>query len=271
VKGVRTALLGACILVLSGCKEQILHDLDESTANRVQLALSRAAVKAEKRRVGKHWSIAVEAEQVNAALATVERSRILRTDLERAAEQGGLLQSAEDRVRADERQTAVRTERTLERVPGVLEARVHLHHSGSLRFLPDSRPAGSASVLLVSEKGSRLDVAEIRSFVAGAAGLKPEQISVLMIAGAPENDSDPPIVPAERPAARVASQVFLFAGVSAVVLCLSLFRARCGRPLTRWVRHAAVPRTEAAAPFATATAYHPFVPKPSAVLGREAP
>ena len=186
------------LLATLGCKEQILHDLDELRANQVQLLLLRSSMNVEKVRSGKLWSIAVSPEEIPQALQLIERSRILKRDLERGAEQqAGLLQSSDERLRLLEHQLASRTEQTLEQIPGVLEARVHLHKDPDVdRSFSPSQKRNSASVLLLLSKGNGVSIPEVRALVAGAAGFQPEEVSILASDAAEDSEERDSIVPA---------------------------------------------------------------------------
>lgn len=177
----RDLIFSTVVFFLAGCDEQILHDLDELRANQVQIALSRADIESEKTRQGKLWNISVESARSADALLVIERSRILRRTLERSSGTSGLLQTSDEKSRGYEREAATRTEETLERIPGVLEARVHIYRDGVGRKVI-SQPAGTdtASVLLVTENGAPLNLLEIRSFVGGATGVKSENISIMV-------------------------------------------------------------------------------------------
>lgn len=177
----RDFIFSMVVFFLAGCEEQILHDLDELRANQVQIALSRADIESEKTRQGKHWNISVASARSADALLVIERSRILRRTLERNSGSGGLLQTSEEKSRGYEREAAARTEETLERIPGVLEARVHIYReSAGRKVIPQPVGTDTASVLLVTENDAPLNLHEIRSFVGGASGVKAENISVLV-------------------------------------------------------------------------------------------
>ncbi len=178
------AIVLVCLSVCA-CKETILHDLDEDQANQVKIALSQGGIEAEKQREGASWNLAVPAPQVNRALRAIETTRILNRSSSRKAPErsNSLLQTAEDRARIHEQDLSVHLEKTLERFPGVLEARVHLNLSlpRALSLLDDAE-GNSASVLLVTRAEARVPQKDIQRIVAGASGILVEEISVVVVA-----------------------------------------------------------------------------------------
>ena len=253
-KGIFGALLAA-LLTCFGCKQQILHDLDEMRANQVQLTLLRAAIRAEKDRSGKLWNISVPDADVANALAIVERTRILRKDLERGAEvQSGILQSSSERARALERQTASSTEQTLEHIPGVLEARVHLHRESETPIAalrPPGVPSdsGTASVLLLTSAGMAVAMDEVKTLVAGATGLSPARVSLLRteVPELPIGEAVSPSAAAEvrrraLPLDRIETVAAFLGGVLAVGLLMFRYAGR-RRTNDRTLREAALKPT----------------------------
>lgn len=169
-------------LAFSGCREEILHDLSEGQANQVRVVLAQEHIPAEKFREGKLWSISVRNGDVTRALAGLEASRVLRRELQRSVEAGSsLMQSPEERFQHLERNTAWNLEQTLERMPLVLEARVHL--SLQREVLGDamfSDQKSTASVLIISATPERVDETEVQRLVAGASGLSAPGVTVVV-------------------------------------------------------------------------------------------
>lgn len=226
--------LALALLLLSGCREEILHDLDELRANQVRLVLERAGVPAEKRRSGALWNVRVDAAHVAKALATIDASRILVRDLTRFTEQGsGLVPSRGERVRAEERERARGLEQTLERMPGVLEARVHLTGGGDEPFRPlKENENRSGSVFLVTETELPEIVERARQLVAGGAGISNERVAIITsLAGGDLSRSAPttatPIERSESPALPPVG-AGLAVGGGSLALCL-LVRAASAR------------------------------------------
>ena len=175
-------LLLILLLSVTGCDETILHDLDELEANSVRVVLSRAGIDAKKVREGTSWSIAVEAETATRALAQVDESRVLKRSLRKVSEQSkSLIQTREERKHFLERQLAWNLEDTLETLPSVLEARVHLFLTSEDQLtLRSKQPKQSASILIISERPEEVDRDHVKQLISGAAGVKPETVSVLV-------------------------------------------------------------------------------------------
>ena len=196
------ALICFCIFGAAGCKEEILHDLDELRANQAQLALERASVRVDKVRSGGGWNIRVDSSNTVRSLAVLEKSRLLWRDLSRFKEHSSsLILSREQRAQAAERETAWTLEQTLERIPGVLEARVQLYVQPKEEF--DLRKGGerSGSVLLLAEKTGTVDAAQIKQLVSGATGIAAQLISVVVsadevLAEKPAHEKPQPLAPA---------------------------------------------------------------------------
>lgn len=178
------SILFLCIaLLITGCDEQILHDLTEQDANKVLSRLGSGNLNAKKVvQSDGRWSIAVPRDAVVPALAYLDTNRILspRSPGNTAGSKGSFVPSREEQWFRYERSVAVSIEDSLSTVSGVLEARVHLN-------LPETDPLfgtrkesiGSGSVLLIvdSRYGSKDE--EIAALVAGAAGVPAAKVTVL--------------------------------------------------------------------------------------------
>ena len=182
------------LIASSGCEETILHDLDELRANQVLVVLSREGISAEKKREGALWNVEVSSSEISLALSTLEESRVLKRELSRFAEKSsGLMPSREERTYLAERQLAWNLEGTLEQLPGVLEARVHLYLENKEQFsLEPQKSSDSASVLVVYSGAHSPLPEEIREIVAGASGVKKESVSVIFSAAAVNGSGNGP-------------------------------------------------------------------------------
>ncbi len=170
------------LVLLSACSKDILHDVSESRANSVMLALTQLGIDASKQREGSGWTITVAADDAPQALDALQRARILGERPSAAdAPESGFILSREERTHFLERNLAGNLESTIERLPGVLEARVHLFLglNESLAWRPQ-RGTKSASALLVVAAGTRIDQSHIRSIVSGAAGMTADRVTVVV-------------------------------------------------------------------------------------------
>ena len=175
-------ILVFCFLGIIGCGEEILHDLDELQANRVRVALAKVGIEAWKEQRGTAWVVGVSSGEVAAALSLLDSKRVVRKANNSHASSASLIQSKEERRHFVERSLSRGLEQTLERVPGVLEARVHIKMLHGNRSSTSQRPVGgSASVLLVQAKSVEIAPNAIKELVAGASGISREGIAVVSV------------------------------------------------------------------------------------------
>ena len=222
-------------LALSGCQEQILHDLSETEANRVVSRLYSAQINAEKVvQADGRWAVSVEREGVVAALTYLDSARVLsnRQAPSNGKSHSSLVPSREEQWFQYESSIAAAIESTLMTLPGVFEARVHLN-------LPQTDPllgarsagVGSGSVLLVADSQCSIGEGEIAALVGGAAGVPAGNVKVLRSLGARSSTGNEQILPGApapvRPVAlAAASAVFPFeefyVGMGTLALALVL-------------------------------------------------
>jgi type III secretory pathway lipoprotein EscJ len=219
------------ILTLSACQESLLHGLDELRANRVLVALADAGIQAKKKQAGSLWDVQVSNSDTTHALKVLEAHRLLRRDLGRAAtKESSLIKTREERKIFLERHLAWSIEHTLEAIPQVLEARVHLcmHVANDMRLREKEKPQ-SASVLIVHGEDSTIDLSQVKQIISGAAGIDEKSITVIAsVRKGPQLDLDVAIGDAAEPKALsyktiVAWFLFLLGGA---VLVAALLRPR---------------------------------------------
>jgi type III secretion protein J len=191
------ALAAVASVPVAACSTNILHGLDERSANESTAALERAGIGAEK--------LADEGAAPGAASYTV---RVAHGDGTRAVDLLRALGLPHDKRRgyaetygqpsliptpSEERAryldaTAGEIERTLETVDGIVSARVHLVLEESDPLAVDARPksAARAAVLLKARPGAApISVADVQKLVAGSvAGLDAAAVGVVITAAA---------------------------------------------------------------------------------------
>jgi type III secretion protein J len=171
------------LLFLSGCREQIIHDLSETEANRFLTFLHDDQIDArkEKQPDGK-WCVSVPEADGLVAIKLLETARLLRPERASAETKSSLISSREDQRLQTQNIMSGRIEDTLRSIRGVLEAHVHLNLPPNDPIFGTRLSSGSASgsVLLVVTDSLRASKDEIVSLVSGAAGVEPKQISVVM-------------------------------------------------------------------------------------------
>src|SRR5262245_51080348 len=186
--------------MLCGCGVELEHGLDERQANQVVALLEQNGVGADKEREQSGaFTIVIGRGDAARAFALLEANDLPRHGQKGLAEtfgSGGILPSAvEERARLAAA-LASELERTLEAVPSVRTARVHL-------ALPEPTPLGeggdprpTASVLLKAARSPAsampISESEVRRIVAGAVhGLQAADVSVVIAPVVPEGTAPP--------------------------------------------------------------------------------
>jgi type III secretion protein J len=184
----RYSMIAAALLCGAGCSLELEHGLDERQANQVATLLESAGIAADKSiedGAGNTFKITVPRADAPRAFALIESHDLPRRGQKGLAETfsgGGILPSAvEERARLGAALSA-ELEHTLEGLPGVTAARVHL-------ALPEvdalsgegARPRPTASVLLKSTTPLPIADSDVKKLVAGAVnGLQAADVSVVM-------------------------------------------------------------------------------------------
>jgi type III secretory pathway lipoprotein EscJ len=182
---VRSLFLIVLMLALAACKEPILHNLTENEGNKLLTRLHERGIMAEKQlQSDGTWALAVSRKDAIPALSLLSHARVFRRlDSTRSELASGMLPNRETQRFQYERALASDIESTLMALTGVLESRVHLN-------LPPTDPIfgrstekeyhSSGSVLLITDETFQEVHREIQILVAGAAGISPDSISVLI-------------------------------------------------------------------------------------------
>jgi type III secretion protein J len=198
----RAIVFALAAVALSGCGVELEHGLDERQANEVAAVLEAAGVDADKQAEegnAASYEIVVPRAEAGRAFAILEARDLPRRDqrgLSETFKSEGLLPSATEERARYAAALAAELERSLQGVPGVISARVHL------ALPPDEPLVGqeaharpTASVLLKSASALPLADGDVRKLVAGAVnGLSPADVSVVVAAGV----SAPPLPPFEH-------------------------------------------------------------------------
>jgi type III secretory pathway lipoprotein EscJ len=163
----------------------LLRGLSREQAHDAVSTLDRSGVVghvAEDDRAGSHLRIDVDDNSVAAGVAALIASRnrgLCPAEKDTAAASSWIETPGEERTRAAEH-LASRLERSLSRVPGVVEAHVHISLPFGMRSLPETQTPPAASVLLVREHGAPALGSAATELVAGAIpGLSPSAVRVV--------------------------------------------------------------------------------------------
>ena len=197
-RGVLVLAIAAAAATTGGCSTNILHGIDERSANEATAALERAGIGAEK----------LPDEGAAAGGGAAYTIRVARADGTRAVDLLRALGLPHDRRRgfaetygqpsliptpSEERARYVdalagEIERTLESADGVISARVHLVLEETDPLAVDAKPrnAARAAVLLKARPGAApFNEADVQKLVAGSvAGLQTSSVSVVVTAAA---------------------------------------------------------------------------------------
>ncbi|HEX8951488.1 MAG TPA: secretion protein [Polyangia bacterium] len=196
---VRAAALAVCALGGAGCGVELEHGLDERQANEVAAVLESAGIAADKVAEENNTSaykIVVPRAEAGRAFSLLEARDLPRRALRGLSDTfagGTLLPSpVEDRARYAAA-LAVDLERSLEEIPGVVSARVHLALPAEEPLVGNAAHARpTASVLLKTQRPLALGDGDLKRLVAGAVHeLQPADVAVVSAAAVVEPGAAP--------------------------------------------------------------------------------
>lgn len=186
------------LVFVCACDVALHHELSEPQADELTLALEEEGIAAQKRPDGNQqgWAVHVDRADRDRALRVMKDA-----GLPRRASQGfealypraGLMPSAhEERVRL-QTATAGELERSLRRMPGVIDVRVHLvlPEAPRLGFPPPALDPPRASVWVKARRDATLEEGAIRAMVTGAVSrMTAEAVQVVITPVAAAQASD---------------------------------------------------------------------------------
>lgn len=184
----RALIVLPVLLLLAGCKTSLFEGLDEDQANRIVAALSHHGITGYKERnADRSWNISVDdadaviATELASAYALPRGGHANLGDL--FSRQGLISSPEEDRVRYVYGLSQELSE-TLEKMDGVLLARVHIVLPGKDPMDPAQDTLPSASVMMRYRSDYNLELMRerIRALVAGGVeGLTPARVSLTLL------------------------------------------------------------------------------------------
>jgi type III secretion protein J len=188
----RALILLPVLLFLVGCRTSLFEGLDEDQANRIIAALSHHDISGYKERnADRTWNISVDdsdavvATELASAYALPRGGHANLGDL--FSRQGLISSPEEDRVRYVYGLSQELSE-TLEKIDGVLLARVHivLPQKDPMDPAQDTLPSASVMMRYRSDYNLELMRDKIRALVAGSIeGLTPARVSLTLLAVTP--------------------------------------------------------------------------------------
>ncbi len=195
----RCTALAAAVSVAAGCGVELEHGLDERQANEVAAVLESAGITADKLAEDNNanaYKIVVPRAEAGRAFSLLESRDLPRRAMRGLSDtfaSGTLLPSpVEDRARYAAA-LAVELERSLEEIPGVVSARVHLALPAEEPLVGDGAHARpTASVLLKTQHALALSDGDVKRLVAGAVhNLAPADVGVVVAPAAVETGAPP--------------------------------------------------------------------------------
>jgi type III secretion protein J len=183
----RKGALLACLLVLAGCRTELLSDLDQRQANEVIATLARGGIPSERRAGEKgRFTVTVEKSQFPDAVRILDDNGLPRHEfatLGQVFKKEGLIASPVQERAQMIFALSQELSQTISDIDGVVTARVHL-------VLPENDPMrqqlvpSSASVFVRHRTNAAINdlVPQIKQLVAyGVAGLAYDKVSVILV------------------------------------------------------------------------------------------
>ncbi len=182
------AWLLAMTLVLGACRAELYHGLGEDEANEAVAVLDEQGIEAHKEADpgSDLWMLTVAPNQRAQAWRAMQEAGLPRrssSGVETIFPRSGLLPSPAEERALLQAATAGDLERSLQSIPGVLDARVHLVMPAPGRLQPPGSPlpSASASVLIKTRPEATLKTSEITALLIGAVpALEPDAVRVVI-------------------------------------------------------------------------------------------
>jgi type III secretory pathway lipoprotein EscJ len=170
-------------MIGAGCQEELLHDLPELEANKVMMNLHKTGIEAKKeKQANGSWTVVVASSDAIRAMKELSNRRLLSKAPQIKTSANSMFQSRDEQKQLLEKMLGHEIEYTLLALPGVLDARVHLNmpfRDPLAVSFAKVESSGSASVLLIVDKGVHFSETDIQSLVSGASGILPEKVMLL--------------------------------------------------------------------------------------------
>ncbi len=180
---VRLLLLLMVAVLCSGCREELIHVSSELEANKVMLGLRTEGIDARKIYLSKEWVIDVPRSRFTDALRILESKRVLKesSGSESIGNGSDLFSSRQEKEARANKLIASNLSATLRVLPEVLDARVHIYQNTSEPYSLEQSKDRTASVLLVVQSASSLEVEQVKELVSQGGGVPPSKVSVVVV------------------------------------------------------------------------------------------
>lgn len=177
-------------LVVVGCSAPVATDLEEGEANELVVALEEQGIAADKTALRSHgggdrFEVRVASRDLGDALRALDAADLPREredGFETLLEDSSLVPSASEERTRQTAAVSAELARSIERLPGVADARVHLSVPERGRFSDAPSLAPRGSVLVRHHPGASIDPDEVRALVCGAvSGLSRADVEVVTV------------------------------------------------------------------------------------------
>ncbi len=228
------------------CQVELQHELNEIDANEVIVLLESNGIKAEKTRDLENagWMVLVSDSDRGRAWRVMQEAGLPRRSahgFESLYPRSGLLPSPDEERVLLQAATAGEMERTLQRLEGVIDARVHLVLAPKSRLKPPGHAdqhAKASVLMIVKTEYSSMDPKKVSTLVSGGVhGLDPKDVQVIIDTAVTSSSKQPPPVLVELgpfsvsatsigPLRVFLSLLMLLVVIASCALIMTLFKLR---------------------------------------------
>lgn len=181
----RARILIVLLALVSGCRSELLHSVDEHEANAIVRVLDAAGIGAWKERSASTYRIDVSSSELPRALTVLEANGLPRapeTSLASTFGETSLIATPDEERARMMSALAGELSLTIARLPGVRDARVHIALPSQPASLDAPRGRPTASVLLRTEPAASVDETSTRALIAHAVeGLDVADIHIVRV------------------------------------------------------------------------------------------
>ena len=196
-------LLAVVAALFTGCDHELARDLSPKDANRVVTIMAQAGVDVtQTMQSGGTVKLSVDAAQQKEAIRLLTTYRLL-PEHSNDKDNDSFFPSPGEQRRKLENELTRRIEDTLKSFAGMLDVRIFFHSPEA----DGAKEQRSASVVIQATDSFSLPIADIQRLIAGASGIAPQQVEVLIKKESLKSVDNHPVVPLAVPAS---SQKFDF-------------------------------------------------------------